>query len=77
MTNSFRSKAHARQLFLESYGNISVTGLNTRHFDSIFSCFQISHALPHLFLQSLMGDYDVGVWSSISNMETTLSILGI
>ena len=46
-------------------------------FDSTCLSFQISHAPPFLFLQSLMGNYDVSALSYISNMEATVSISGI
>ena len=51
----------------------SVTDLNTRRFDSTFLDFQISRAPPCLFLQSLMGNYDVSALSCTSNVEATVS----
>ena len=59
---SFSSTAYLTMLF-------TCNCLNTRRFDSKFLYFQISCAPPCLFLQSLMGNYDV--------TEATVSISGI
>ena len=61
-------------MFCVFLANIPLTGLNTKRFDSTFLEFQISRAPPCLFLQSLMGNYDISALSCISNTEATVSI---